>query len=48
MTTRWAPSAGDKVFEVPDETWRSGIGVQAAEETLTDVVRATGAEPPKP
>ncbi|GHH00285.1 ABC transporter substrate-binding protein [Streptomyces lanatus] len=31
-----------KVFEVPDETWMSGIGVQAAEEMLKDVAKATG------
>lgn len=36
-----------KVFEVPDETWMSGIGVQAAEEMLTDVAKATGVELPK-
>ncbi|WP_149826590.1 ABC transporter substrate-binding protein [Streptomyces tailanensis] len=38
---------GDKVFEVPDETWMSGIGVQAAEEMLADVAKATGVELPK-
>ncbi|MCD7438151.1 iron-siderophore ABC transporter substrate-binding protein [Streptomyces lincolnensis] len=31
-----------KVFEVPDETWMSGIGVQAAEQMLKDVAKATG------
>ncbi|MEU5892427.1 iron-siderophore ABC transporter substrate-binding protein [Streptomyces sp. NPDC047461] len=31
-----------KVFEVPDETWMSGIGVQAAEQMLADVAKATG------
>ncbi|MFI9173777.1 ABC transporter substrate-binding protein [Streptomyces lincolnensis] len=31
-----------KVFEVADETWMSGIGVQAAEQMLKDVARATG------
>ncbi|MFE9446772.1 ABC transporter substrate-binding protein [Streptomyces sp. NPDC006739] len=31
-----------KVFEVPDETWMSGIGVQAAEQVLKDVAKATG------
>lgn len=36
-----------KVFEVPDETWMSGIGVQAAEEMLADVAKATGVELPK-
>lgn len=38
---------GDKVVEVPDETWMSGIGVQAAEEMLADVAKATGVELPK-
>ena len=37
----------DQVFEVPDETWMSGIGVQAAEEMLKDVAEATGVELPK-
>ncbi|MCX4672758.1 iron-siderophore ABC transporter substrate-binding protein [Streptomyces sp. NBC_01381] len=37
----------DKVFTVPDETWMSGIGVQAAEHVLEDVAKATGAELPK-
>ncbi|MFF0011057.1 ABC transporter substrate-binding protein [Streptomyces sp. NPDC005374] len=36
-----------KVFEVPDETWMSGIGVQAAEQMLADVARATGVQLPK-
>ncbi|WP_240123818.1 ABC transporter substrate-binding protein [Streptomyces sp. MUM 136J] len=36
-----------KVFEVPDETWMSGIGVQAAEHMLADVARATGVELPQ-
>ncbi|MFC8093339.1 ABC transporter substrate-binding protein [Streptomyces sp. NPDC057301] len=35
-----------KVFAVPDETWMSGIGVQAAEEMLKDVAKATGVELP--
>ncbi|MFJ8630623.1 ABC transporter substrate-binding protein [Streptomyces sp. NPDC093568] len=35
-----------KVFEVPDETWMSGIGVQAAEQMLKDVAKATGVELP--
>lgn len=35
-----------KVFEVPDETWMSGIGVQAAEQMLADVAKATGVELP--
>ncbi|MDG4865002.1 iron-siderophore ABC transporter substrate-binding protein [Streptomyces sp. T-3] len=37
----------DKVFTVPDETWMSGIGVQAAEHMLEDVAKATGVELPK-
>lgn len=37
----------DKVFTVPDETWMSGIGVQAAEHMLVDVAKATGVELPK-
>ncbi|SDK22159.1 ABC transporter substrate-binding protein [Streptomyces indicus] len=37
----------DKVFTVPDETWMSGIGVQAAEHMLADVAKATGVELPK-
>ena len=36
-----------KVFTVPDETWMSGIGVQAAEQMLGDVAKATGVELPK-
>ena len=36
-----------KVFTVPDETWMSGIGVQAAEQILKDVAKATGVELPK-
>jgi len=36
-----------KVHEVPDETWMSGIGVQAAEQMLKDVAKATGVELPK-
>ncbi|MET9212887.1 MULTISPECIES: ABC transporter substrate-binding protein [unclassified Nocardia] len=31
-----------KVFEVPDETWMSGIGVQAAQRMLADIAQATG------
>ncbi|GAU69005.1 putative iron-siderophore ABC transporter substrate-binding protein [Streptomyces sp. NBRC 110611] len=37
----------NKVFEVPDETWMSGIGVQAAEKMLADVAKAAGVELPK-
>ncbi|WP_312866152.1 iron-siderophore ABC transporter substrate-binding protein [Streptomyces boluensis] len=37
----------DKVFTVPDETWMSGIGVQAARHMLADVAKATGVELPK-
>ncbi|GHI03998.1 iron-siderophore ABC transporter substrate-binding protein [Streptomyces cellostaticus] len=36
-----------KVFTVPDETWMSGIGVQAAEQMLKDVAKATGVALPK-
>jgi iron complex transport system substrate-binding protein len=36
-----------KVFEVPDETWMSGIGVQAGEHMLADVAKATGTQLPK-
>lgn len=35
---------GGKVFEVPDETWMSGIGVQAADRMLADVAKATGVQ----
>ncbi|MGC9540489.1 ABC transporter substrate-binding protein [Streptomyces sp. UG1] len=35
-----------KVVEVKDEIWMSGIGVQAAEEMLKDVAKATGVELP--
>ncbi|WP_067546302.1 ABC transporter substrate-binding protein [Nocardia crassostreae] len=35
------------VIEVPDETWMSGIGVQAAGQMLADVAKATGVELPK-
>ncbi|WP_040785849.1 ABC transporter substrate-binding protein [Nocardia pneumoniae] len=34
-----------KVIEVPDETWMSGIGVQAADRMLADVAKATGTQP---
>lgn len=34
------------VFDVPDETWMSGIGVQAADRMLADVAQATGVEVP--
>ncbi|TJZ44034.1 iron-siderophore ABC transporter substrate-binding protein [Streptomyces piniterrae] len=37
----------DKVFDVPDETWMSGIGIQAAEHMLADVAKATGVKLPK-
>ncbi|WP_030611842.1 ABC transporter substrate-binding protein [Streptomyces sclerotialus] len=36
-----------KVFEVPDETWMSGIGIQAAGHMLADVAEATGVELPE-
>ncbi|MGW2816056.1 ABC transporter substrate-binding protein [Streptomyces sp. NPDC001415] len=35
-----------KVFTVPDETWMSGIGIQAAHHVLADVAKATGVELP--
>ncbi|MGW8887955.1 ABC transporter substrate-binding protein [Streptomyces sp. NPDC055749] len=37
----------NKVFTVPDETWMSGIGVQAAGNMLADVAKAVGVELPK-
>ncbi|MCC3777644.1 ABC transporter substrate-binding protein [Streptomyces sp. UNOB3_S3] len=37
----------DKVFQVPDETWMSGIGVQAADRVLDDVAKAAGVPAPK-
>ncbi|MEV0372137.1 iron-siderophore ABC transporter substrate-binding protein [Streptomyces sp. NPDC050636] len=37
----------DKVFDVPDETWMSGIGVQAAKHMLADVAKAAGVKLPK-
>jgi iron complex transport system substrate-binding protein len=37
----------DKVFTVPDETWMSGIGVQAADQMLGDIAKATGVAAPK-
>jgi iron complex transport system substrate-binding protein len=36
-----------KVFNVPDETWMSGIGVQAADAMLVDIARATGVPAPQ-
>jgi iron complex transport system substrate-binding protein len=36
-----------KVFNVPDETWMSGIGVQAAEQMLGDIAKAAGVDAPK-
>ncbi|WP_067824103.1 ABC transporter substrate-binding protein [Nocardia inohanensis] len=38
---------GGKVIEVPDETWMSGIGVQAANRMLDDVAKATGVPAPQ-
>jgi iron complex transport system substrate-binding protein len=35
-----------KVFTVPDETWMSGIGVQAADRMLADIARAAGVDAP--
>ncbi len=37
----------DKVFNVPDETWMSGIGVQAADAMLGDIAKAAGVDAPK-
>lgn len=37
----------NKVFTVPDETWMSGIGVQAADQMLNDIAKATGVTPVK-
>jgi iron complex transport system substrate-binding protein len=36
-----------KVFDVPDETWMSGIGLQAADLMLADVAKAAGVPLPK-
>lgn len=36
-----------KVFQVPDETWMSGIGVQAAGHVLDDIAKAAGVDAPK-
>lgn len=36
-----------KVFNVPDETWMSGIGVQAADAMLVDIAKATGVPAPQ-
>ncbi|WP_405362290.1 iron-siderophore ABC transporter substrate-binding protein [Kitasatospora sp. NBC_00085] len=36
-----------KVFNVPDETWMSGIGVQAADAMLGDIAGAAGVDAPK-
>ncbi|MFI6157176.1 ABC transporter substrate-binding protein [Kitasatospora sp. NPDC051170] len=38
---------GGKVFTVPDETWMSGIGVQAADAMLVDIAKAAGVDAPK-
>ncbi|MGK5734284.1 ABC transporter substrate-binding protein [Streptomyces sp. URMC 124] len=37
----------DKVFQVPDETWMSGIGIQAAHRVLEDIAKAAGVDAPK-
>ncbi|MEV5243088.1 iron-siderophore ABC transporter substrate-binding protein [Streptomyces cinnamoneus] len=37
----------DKVFQVPDETWMSGIGVQAANRVVDDIAKAAGVDAPK-
>ncbi|NUR59898.1 MAG: iron-siderophore ABC transporter substrate-binding protein [Catenulispora sp.] len=36
-----------RVFTVPDETWMSGIGVQAADRMLLDIAKAAGVDAPK-
>lgn len=36
-----------RVFTVPDETWMSGIGVQAADRMLVDIAKATGVDAPR-
>ncbi|TQF06612.1 iron-siderophore ABC transporter substrate-binding protein [Kitasatospora acidiphila] len=36
-----------KVFNVPDETWMSGIGIQAADQMLNDIAKAAGVDVPK-
>ncbi|MBF6048568.1 ABC transporter substrate-binding protein [Streptomyces sp. NRRL B-1677] len=37
----------DKVVQVPDETWMSGIGIQAANHVVDDVAKAAGVPAPK-
>ncbi|WP_035792389.1 ABC transporter substrate-binding protein [Kitasatospora mediocidica] len=37
----------NKVFNVPDETWMSGIGVQAADQMLNDIAKAAGVPAPQ-
>ncbi|MEU9040292.1 MULTISPECIES: iron-siderophore ABC transporter substrate-binding protein [unclassified Kitasatospora] len=37
----------NKVFNVPDETWMSGIGVQAADAMLVDIAKAAGVDAPQ-
>ncbi|MFI9156166.1 ABC transporter substrate-binding protein [Kitasatospora aureofaciens] len=37
----------NKVFTVPDETWMSGIGVQAADAMLVDIAKAAGVDAPE-
>ncbi|MFI9240234.1 ABC transporter substrate-binding protein [Streptomyces sp. NPDC053079] len=37
----------EKVFQVPDETWMSGIGIQAANHVLDDIAKAAGVDAPK-
>lgn len=36
-----------RVFTVPDETWMSGIGVQAADQMLQDIAKAAGVDAPQ-
>ncbi|MFI9204591.1 ABC transporter substrate-binding protein [Streptomyces sp. NPDC053048] len=37
----------DKVVQVPDETWMSGIGIQAANHVVDDIAKAAGVDAPK-
>ncbi|MDA3645344.1 iron-siderophore ABC transporter substrate-binding protein [Saccharopolyspora indica] len=45
LWTRMGAVRDNRVFPVPDETWMSGIGVQAANLVLTDLARAFGVDP---
>ncbi|WKU44157.1 iron-siderophore ABC transporter substrate-binding protein [Streptomyces sp. VNUA116] len=37
----------DKVVQVPDETWMSGIGIQAANHVVDDIAKAAGVDAPE-